>query len=230
MSKLASKRRLISLVEPKSPISEAYRSLRTNIDFSSVDDKVQVIMVTSASPGEGKSTTIANLAVVYAQADRSVVLIDADMRRPTSHHTFRLSNRHGLSSVLSRQCEVEEAVQATDIPNLSIMTSGPVPPNPAEMLASKRMSLLIEQLREQFDVILVDTPPTLAVTDAQIVSTKCDGSLLVLESGKVKRDMVVKAKQQLTQVNARILGVVLNNVKQKNGDGYYYYHYNDANK
>ncbi|AZN38593.1 CpsD/CapB family tyrosine-protein kinase [Paenibacillus albus] len=230
MSKLASKRHLISFVEPKSPISEAYRSLRTNIDFSSIDDNIQVIMVTSATPGEGKSTTIANLAVVYAQADRKVVLIDADMRRPTAHHTFSVSNRRGLSTILSRQCDIEESVQSTEIPNLSIIPSGPVPPNPAEMLASKRMSALIEQLREQFDVVLIDTPPTLAVTDAQIVSTKCDGSLLVLEAGKVKSDMVLKAKQQLTQVNARILGVVLNSVKQKNGDGYYYYQYSTTEK
>lgn len=230
MSKLANKRRLITFTEPKSPISEAYRSLRTNIDFSSIDDSIHVIMVTSATPGEGKSTTIANLAVVYAQSDRNVVLIDADMRRPTAHHTFSVSNRRGLSTVLSRQCEIEDVLQATDIPNLSVIASGPIPPNPSEMLASKRMSTFLEQLRGQYDVILIDTPPTLAVTDAQIVSTKCDGTLLVLESGKVKRDMVIKAKQQLAQVNSRILGAVLNNVKQKNGDGYYYYHYNDANK
>ncbi|WP_308636715.1 CpsD/CapB family tyrosine-protein kinase [Paenibacillus silvisoli] len=228
MSKATNKRHLISFVEPKSPISEAYRALRTNIDFSSVDDNIQVIMTTSASPGEGKSTTISNLAVVYAQADKKVILIDSDMRKPTMHHTFGVSNRKGLSSILSRQCEINEAVQITDVPNLSVITSGPIPPNPSEMVASQRMSALIEELRKMFDIVLIDTPPTLAVTDAQIVSTKCDGALLVLDSGKVKRDMVIKAKQQLTQVNAKILGVVLNNVKQKNGDGYYYYYYSNA--
>ncbi|RAP74017.1 CpsD/CapB family tyrosine-protein kinase [Paenibacillus montanisoli] len=228
MSKSENKRQLISFLEPKSPISEAYRALRTNIDFSSIDEKIQVIMTTSASPGEGKSTTIANLAVVYAQADKRVVLIDADLRKPTAHHTFGVSNRKGLSSVLSRQCELHEAVQSTHVPNLSVITSGPIPPNPSEMVASGRMSALIEELRNQFDIILIDTPPTLAVTDAQIVATKVDGTILVLDSGKVKRDMVMKAKQQLAQVNANILGVVLNNIKKKNSDGYYYYYYSNA--
>ncbi|SDX26754.1 CpsD/CapB family tyrosine-protein kinase [Paenibacillus sp. CF384] len=230
MSKLGNSRYLITYYEPKSPISEAYRAMRTNIDFSSVDDHIQVIMGTSASPGEGKSTTIANIAVVYAQANKKVVLIDADMRKPTMHHTFGQSNRQGLSSLLSRQCELDEAVKATDIPNLYIIPSGPVPPNPSEMVASQRMSALIEELRTKFDIVLIDTPPTLAVTDAQLISTKCDGVLLVVESGKIKRDAVIKAKQQLTHVKARILGVVLKNIEQKNSEGYYYYYYSETEK
>ncbi|TYP75658.1 CpsD/CapB family tyrosine-protein kinase [Paenibacillus methanolicus] len=225
MSKSENKRPLISLLNPKSPVTEAYRSIRTNIDFSSLDNKVQVIMSTSATPGEGKSTTISNLAVVYAQSDKKVVLIDADLRKPTMHHTFKLSNRHGLSSLLTRQVDLANAVQDTAVSNLSVITSGPIPPNPSEMVASGRMSALIEELRDQFDIVLIDTPPMLAVTDAQIIATKSDGVVLVLDSGRVKKDMALKVQEQLNQVNAKILGVVLNNVKKKNGSGYYYYEY-----
>jgi capsular exopolysaccharide synthesis family protein len=182
-------------------------------------------MVTSAGPGEGKSTTITNLAVTYAQTERKVILIDADMRKPTAHHTFSLSNRWGLSSVLSKQCELEEAIQRTDVPSLSLLTSGVIPPNPAEMLGSKRMSELIEQLKNTYDMILIDTPPLLAVTDAQIVSTKSDGAVLVVDQGKVKREIAKKAVQNLQKVNARILGVVLNNVKRKASEESYYYYY-----
>ncbi|MGG1312885.1 CpsD/CapB family tyrosine-protein kinase [Cohnella laeviribosi] len=229
MSRLANKRNLITHTNPRSPISEAYRSLRTNVDFSSVDQKMQVIMVTSAGPGEGKSTTIGNLAVTYAQSERKVLLIDADMRKPTEHHTFEVSNRRGLSSILSQQCTLDEAIQPTKIPGLSVITSGPIPPNPAEMVASQRMSNLIDELRGRFDVILIDSPPTLAVTDAQLLSTRCDGVILVLDQGKVKREIALKAKEGLVKVGAKLLGVVLNNVKRKKSEGYYYYYYGNTN-
>lgn len=182
-------------------------------------------MVTSAGPGEGKSTTITNLAVVYAQSDKRVVLIDADLRKPTMHHTFNCTNRWGITSVLSGQANLSEVVRTTAIPNLSIITAGPIPPNPSEMLASKRMVATLEELKEQFDIILIDTPPALAVTDAQIVASKCDGVVLVMDSGKVKREMALKAKANLEYVKARILGVVLNNMDRKNAESYYYYYY-----
>ncbi|WP_287022031.1 CpsD/CapB family tyrosine-protein kinase [Cohnella sp.] len=229
MSRPANKRNLITHTNPRSPISEAYRSLRTNVDFSSVDQKMQVIMVTSAGPGEGKSTTIGNLAVTYAQSERKVLLIDADMRKPTEHHTFEVSNRRGLSSILSQQCTLDEAIQPTKIPGLSVITSGPIPPNPAEMVASQRMSNLIDELRGRFDVILIDSPPTLAVTDAQLLSRRCDGVILVLDQGKVKREIALKAKEGLVKVGAKLLGVVLNNVKRKKSEGYYYYYYGNTN-
>lgn len=225
MSRLKNKRQIITLTNPKSPISESYRALRTNIDFSSIDDKLQVLMVSSAGPGEGKSTTITNLAVTFAQSDRKVLLIDADLRKPTAHHTFSISNRMGLSSVISQQCTLEEAIQGTDIPNLDVMTSGAIPPNPAEMMGSRRMTALIEQLRVMYDIILIDTPPLLAVTDAQIVATKSDGVILVVDQGRVKRDIAAKAVKNLENVNARILGVVLNNVKRKANEEAYYYYY-----
>jgi len=231
MSQSVNKRYLITLAEPKSPISEAYRSLRTSIDFSSIDENIKVILVTSAGPGEGKSTTIGNMAVTYAQAERRVVLIDADLRKPTEHHTFNISNRLGLSSILSQQCSLEEAIQNTDIPNLSVITSGPIPPNPAEMMASQRMSKLLEELKGKFDAVLIDSPPLLAVTDAHILSTRCDGVVLVMSQGRVKRDIAKKAKIGLEKVGAKILGVVLNNVKRKKSESYYYYYYGaDDNK
>ncbi|MFD0680801.1 MULTISPECIES: CpsD/CapB family tyrosine-protein kinase [unclassified Paenibacillus] len=218
-------RPLITHENPKSPISEAYRTLRTNIQFSAIDEELRVLMVTSAGPGEGKSTTITNLAVVYAQSDKRVVLIDADLRKPTMHHTFNCTNRWGITSVLSGQANLSEVVRTTAIPNLSIITAGPIPPNPSEMLASKRMVATLEELKEQFDIILIDTPPALAVTDAQIVASKCDGVVLVMDSGKVKREMALKAKANLEYVKARILGVVLNNMDRKNAESYYYYYY-----
>lgn len=128
---------------------------------------------------------------------------------------------------MSQQSKLDDVIQKTDIPNLSVISSGPIPPNPAEMLASKRMSALIDELREQFDVILIDTPPLLAVTDAQVLATKCDGYVLVLDQGKVKRDIAMKAKANLEKVGARILGVVINNVKRKKSEGYYYYYYGE---
>jgi capsular exopolysaccharide synthesis family protein len=216
------KRHLIVLSDPHSPISEAYRFLRTNIDFSSVDETIQVIMVTSAGPGEGKSTVAENLAVSYAHNECRVLLIDADMRKPTSHRTFQMSNSIGLSSVLSHKSSSEDVIQATDIPNLYVMTAGVIPPNPAEMLNSNSMTKLMELLREQFDMILIDTPPVLTVTDAQLLASKSDGVLLVINAGKVKKETALKAKESLLRVNARMLGVVLNNVKKRTSEEYYY--------
>ncbi|MEK3885262.1 CpsD/CapB family tyrosine-protein kinase [Paenibacillus sp. PL2-23] len=225
MSRLKNKRQLITLTNPKSPISESFRALRTNIEYSSIDEQLQVIMVTSAGPGEGKSTTITNLAITYAQTDRKVLLIDADLRKPTAHHTFSLSNRFGLSSVLSKQCKIEDAIQNSSLSNMDILTAGVIPPNPAEMVGSKRMVELLEELKGWYDLILIDTPPLLAVTDAQIIATKCDGAILVVDQGRVKRDLAKKAIQHLEHVNARILGVVLNNVKRKASEEAYYYYY-----
>nr|WP_208414634.1 CpsD/CapB family tyrosine-protein kinase [Paenibacillus castaneae] len=227
---MENKRHIITLTNPKSPISESYRALRTNIDFSSIDESLQVLMVSSAGPGEGKSTTITNLAVTFAQSERKVVLIDADLRKPTAHHTFSISNRFGLSSVVSQQCSLEEVIQITDIPNLDVITSGAIPPNPAEMMGSKRMTAIINQLREMYDIILIDTPPLLAVTDAQIIATKCDGAILVVDQGKVKRHIAAKAIKNLEGVSARILGVVLNNVKRKANEEAYYYYYGSQDK
>lgn len=215
---------VISHLQPTSAIAESYRVLRTNIQFSNIDRQLQVIMITSVGPSEGKSTTVSNLAIVYAQSGKRVAIIDCDMRRPMMHHTFMLTNRWGLSSVLSHQCEIQDVIQKSGIPNLSIVTSGPIPPNPSEMLGSERMTAVLEQLKQDYDFILLDTPPVLAVTDAQIAATQSDGTILVVHSGKAKRSAALKAVANLQHVNAKLLGVVLNNVSRKKEDQYYYYY------
>ncbi|MVP00494.1 CpsD/CapB family tyrosine-protein kinase [Paenibacillus lutrae] len=208
-----------------SPISETYRTLRTNIQYSGVDGDIRTLMVTSATPWEGKSTTIDNLAVVYAQMDKKVLLIDADLRKPTAHRTFGITNRAGLTDVLTHQIEISEALKETEVPGLSVITSGTLPPNPSEILGSQRMAHLLLELKEKFDVILIDTPPVLAVSDAQVVASQCDGVLLVVSAGGVKRDLVQKARDNLQFVHARILGVVLNKVARKDAKMNTYYDY-----
>jgi capsular exopolysaccharide synthesis family protein len=216
---------LIAHYDPKSPISEQYRMLRSNIQFSSIDHEVKVIMVTSAGPGEGKTTTSVNLAITYAQADRNVLLIDADMRKPNVHKNFLVSNLKGLSTVISGQSQWENTVIPTFIPNLSLLTSGPVAPNPSEMLGSHRMKRIIEDAKQTYDIVIIDTPPTLAVTDAQIVATNCDGVIIVTEHGRVKREYSKKVKAILEYVQAKILGVVINNIPKKAAESYNYYAY-----
>ena len=216
---------LITVTNPRSPISEAYRTLRTNIRFSSVDREVKVVMVTSPGPGEGKSTTVGNLAVTYAQADQKVLLIDSDLRKPVLHRIFHVSNRFGLTDLLASNADLQKAIRVTSVPNLHLITSGPTPPNPSELLGSRRMAAVMEELRARYDVILLDTPPVLALTDAQIISALSDGALLVIDAGKVRQNIALKAKANLEQVGARILGVVLNNVTHKESELYYYYNY-----
>ncbi|EZP75274.1 tyrosine-protein kinase [Parageobacillus genomosp. 1] len=215
-------RNLITLDDPKSPISEQYRTIRTNIQFSFIDEKMRSLMVTSSSPSEGKSTTAANLAIVFAQQGKKVLLIDADLRKPTMHYTFRLNNYTGLTSVLTHSSSLLSACQETNVENLYVLTSGPIPPNPAELLSSKMMDNCLQQLHESFDLIIFDTPPVLAVTDAQILANKCDGTILVVASGKTEIGAAVKAKELLAAANAKLLGVVLNQRKQREGHHYYY--------
>ena len=220
---LDSKRKLITKYDPKSPISEQYRTIRTNILFSSVDEEIRTLMVTSSGPGEGKSTTAANLAVVFAQQGKTVLLVDADLRKPTVHYTFNTLNTSGLTSVLTNQMPLREAIQTNDEKNLFILPSGPIPPNPSELLSSRAMQYFMEQALEEFDIILFDTPPVLAVTDAQILASICQGSVLVVSSGNTEKDSLIKTKELLLASNGKILGVVLNNKKQDKHNNYYYY-------
>jgi capsular exopolysaccharide synthesis family protein len=218
-----SQRSLITYVDPKSPISEQYRTIRTNIEFSSVDREIKTLMVTSPGPAEGKSTTAANMAVVFAQQAKKVLLVDTDLRKPTVQYTFNQNNTIGLTSVLSKQKTLSEAVKLTDQPYLSVLTSGPIPPNPAELLGSKAMEQFLEEAKEEYDVVLFDTPPVLAVTDAQILANRCDGVLLVVYSGKTEMEEASKAKDLLTAAKGKLLGMVLNHKKLQSSDYYYYY-------
>ncbi|MGM7721715.1 CpsD/CapB family tyrosine-protein kinase [Metabacillus sp. Hm71] len=216
-------RSLISMTSPKSPIAEQFRTIRTNIQFSSVDEEVKTIIVTSAGPAEGKSTTTANLAVVFAQQGKKVLMIDADLRKPTVHYTFNKENYIGLSNVLTKQETLVEAIQTTSQENLFVLTSGPVPPNPSELLGSKGMQSMLAEVKQEFDVIILDSPPVLAVTDAQVLSNLTDGVVLVVSSGKTEVDAAKKAKELLQSAKAKILGVVLNNKKAQDSQYYYYY-------
>ena len=218
-------RSLITMEDPKSSISEQYRTIRTNVQFSFVDKTMRSLMVTSAGPGEGKSTTAANLAIVFAQQGKKVLLIDADLRKPTVHYTFQLNNYMGLTNVLTNSAPLLPSCQETKVENLYVLTSGPIPPNPAELLSSKAMEQCIQQLYNEFDLLIFDTPPVLAVTDAQILANQCDGTILVVESGETEIEAAVKAKELLEAANAKLLGVVLNKRKHREGGYYYYYRY-----
>lgn len=215
-------RSLVAMTTPKSPIAEQYRTIRTNIQFSTVDEEISSMIVTSAGPGEGKSTTAANVAVVFAQQGKKVLLIDGDLRKPTAHYTFKVDNHAGLTNVLTRQSTLTQAAKYTDQENLSLLTSGPIPPNPSELLASKGMKQMIEDAKREYDLVIFDTPPVLVVTDAQILSNAVDGVVLVVSSGKTELEGAKKAKDALVQSQAKILGTVLNNKKQQDGQYYYY--------
>ena len=217
-------RKLITVTQPKSPVAEQYRTIRTNIEFMAVDREIQAILVTSATQGEGKSTTSSNLAVAYAQQGKKVLIIDTDMRLPTVHYTFKVANGLGLSSLLTRQAEKEKAILPTKVDNLSILTAGPIPPNPAELLSSRAMEHLVSQLRADFDVIIFDAPPLLQVADSRITSKLTDGVVLVVGCTTSDRQRVLKAKEQLDLAEAKILGVVLNRRELTDDSAYQYYY------
>ena len=213
---------LILEKQPKSIEAESYRILRTNIMYSSFDKEIKIILVTSAEPGEGKSITSGNLALAFAHDEKKVILIDCDLRRPSLHKKFRISNNKGLSDAIINKDKLSDFIQKwTEY--LDVLTAGKVPPNPSEMLGSKAMSNLLDELSNIYDVIILDSPPVLAVTDAQILSTKIDGTILVIRGEKTKKDTVLAAKEVLTKVNANILGTVLNG-GNKNKDNYYYHY------
>lgn len=222
---------IITHTDPKSPVSEAYRVLRTNIQYSSVDKPLKTIVVTSAGPMEGKTTTIANLAVTFAQAGSKVLLIDTDLRKPKVHKVFTLLNSRGLTNLLTSKDGFVSFIRHDVVENLDILTSGTIPPNPSEVLNSNSMRDFLEKVKAEYDIILLDSPPVGSVTDASIISTYVDGTILVAKSGKVEIDAVKRAKETLEKVNANIIGVVLNNLDKKTlGNNYYYqYYYSEEN-
>jgi non-specific protein-tyrosine kinase len=213
----------ISIRKPRHPSVEAFRVLRTNLKYTSVDKKIQKIMVTSADPDVGKTTLITNLAVVFSQSGSEVMMIDADLRRPKLHQCFGLENRTGLSRVFVRGLDQmdEMVIRHPDVPNLSVLTAGPLPPNPSELLGSEKMSEIINYYCDRLDYLIIDTPPIMAVTDAVILSRLVDGVLLVAKPGETQIGALKQTVDRLRQVNANLLGVVLNEITQ-NSHGYYY--------
>lgn len=209
---------------PRSVVSESYKTLRTNIQYSSLDKKIKSIVVTSSGAGEGKSMTSCNLALSFAQEDKKVILIDCDLRKPSIHKKFKISNLLGLSDILVGKVEIEKVIKKYS-DNLSIISSGHIPPNPSEMLGSNQLSILLENLKENYDIIILDSAPLQAVTDAQLLSVKSDGTILVVEAEKTKKDDIISAKELLQKVDANILGIVLN--KSKNREKKYYYYYGE---
>ena len=225
--------RLVSHFAPKNPVAEAYRSLRTNIQFASPDNPPKTILVTSATAGDGKTTTAANLAITLAQTGARTLLMDTDLRKSMIHKVFHLQRSPGLTDLLTGSKDMEMGIREIgDIPNLYIMPSGPVPPNPAELLGSAKMKELIEKIKTHFDIILCDSPPVIAVTDACLLAKDLDGVLLVIKIGSTPRQALGRARTLLENVNSRIIGVVANNLSIEGGYGkygsyyaYHYYHY-----
>ncbi|PYX69552.1 MAG: hypothetical protein DMG78_21660 [Acidobacteria bacterium] len=217
---------LVTQVRPQSQMAESYRALRTSLLLSNLGAPPKVIIVTSALPQEGKTTTSINTAVVLAQKGVRVLLIDADLRRPSIHKTLGMGPHSGLSNVLTGSTTLEQAISDTTIlPNLFVLPAGTPPPNPAELLASSNMRDVLNQLREQFDHIVIDTPPSLSVTDAVVLSPRADAVILVIRSGQTTKQALRRARDILMQVNAKVVGVLLNAVDLSSPDYYYYYEY-----
>jgi capsular exopolysaccharide synthesis family protein len=215
---------LASLKNPKSRTSEAFRTLRTNIQFSSLDKEVKCIVVTSSGSGEGKSTVMSNLAITIAESGKKVVLIDCDLRKPSIHKKLGVTNSIGVTNMLVQGVKKEEAIFKTAVNNLFVLTSGPIPPNPAELLGSKKMQNIIEDLKTEFDFVLIDAPPVLAVTDAQILSTIADGVIFVASYGEAQKNALVDAKHLIDKVGGKIIGIVFNKVPE-NASAYHVKYY-----
>ncbi|MGF9816604.1 CpsD/CapB family tyrosine-protein kinase [Brevibacillus agri] len=216
--------KLIAHWEPLSPLVEGYRTLKLNILFSTQGQKLQTILVSSPGASEGKTVTAANLSLMMAKDRRKTVLIDFDLRNPRIHFTFEMPNLYGVSSYMSGMCQFSDIVQDSGVPHLSIITAGPIPHSPAELLGTPRLLELLERLRNNFDVVIVDSPP-LIVSDAMVLARETDGCVLVVDASKTKRDPAVRAVEQLKTAGANLLGVVLNNKKLGKREGYYGYGY-----
>ncbi|MEW6447640.1 MAG: CpsD/CapB family tyrosine-protein kinase [Bacillota bacterium] len=214
---------LATYKHPRSILAEAFRTLRTNLSFAAVKSPFRSVLVTSALAGEGKTTVAANLSIVLAQAGHRVLLLDCDLRLPAQHWVFGLDNRQGLTNVLVKQLDPVTVAQPGPVPGLSILTSGPVPPNPADLLGSEQMRSLWPRLYENFDHLVVDSPPVLSVTDAVLLASQVDGVLLVARTARTRIENLQEAKAQLARAGTSILGVVLNRAPLPRGSQGYYY-------
>ena len=211
----------------KSLSMEAYRSLRTSIQYSGIDTELKSLVVTSSIPGEGKSTVAANLAKSFSEMNKKVLLIDADLRKPTIHKKLQLSNQVGLSDLIVQKLSPSEVIQKVE-DQFDVLTAGKIPPNPAELVGSEKMSQLLSYLKETYDYIIIDTPPVLSVTDPQLLALKADGTLMVIREGKARQKLILNAYKELKKLNINVIGSILNDCGQKMG-GYsqYYYQYED---
>ena len=215
---------LISIDEPDSIAAEAYRALRTSIQFASIDKDIKTLVITSTSPGEGKSSVVINLGVVIAQTGKRVLLVDADLRNPSLYRNLDIDNKEGLSTMFLKNETMDKYIRQYAVNNLFILPSGPPPPNPSEVLASERMKQFIAQAKEKFDFIVFDSPPLLPVTDAAVLSKICDGTVLVVRSSKTVIEAAHRVKTILENLKVNILGVVITDVDQRK-EHYYYYDY-----
>jgi non-specific protein-tyrosine kinase len=202
-------------------VSEAYRTLRTNLSFTSLDEPIRTLVVTSPAPDEGKSTTVANLAVTMAQGGRRTILVDCDLRRPALHTLFDCQAEPGLTNLLLDE-DARPALQQTEVEGLQLLSSGPLPPNPADLLGSQKIDKVIAALAAEADVVLFDAPPVIAVTDAAVLGAKVDGVLLVISAGKTRREHAERAREMLERANVRIVGAALTNAPQDSSIGGYY--------
>ncbi|MGH4140131.1 CpsD/CapB family tyrosine-protein kinase [Clostridium sp.] len=225
-------KKMITLKNPKSRSAEAFRTLRTNIQFSSLDKEFKSIVITSSGAGEGKSTVLSNLAITMAESGKTVILVDCDFRKPSIHKKMGITNSVGLTNILVQDVKKEECIVKTDVNNLSILTSGPIPPNPAELLGTQKMKNFMEILKSEYDIVLIDAPPVLAVTDAQILATIADGVIFVASYGEAQKDALVDAKELIDKVGGKILGIVFNKVPEAVSGYYgkYYKGYYDKEK
>lgn len=215
---------LVSFSSPKSVVAEQFRSIRTNIEFSQLDKKIKSLLVSSSIPAEGKSTVSANLAYVMGQNEKRVLIVDADLRKPNVHRTFKLNNEVGLTTLLANsRLDYKLIIQRSRGLGIFLLPSGPIPPNPSELLSSQRMTQLMKELQEDFDYIIYDAPPVNAVTDPQILSSKVDGVILVVRDGYSRKEEVRTTKKILEKANATIIGYVLNSRKGSESHGYYGY-------
>lgn len=217
---------VITLADPKSAVAEAYRTVRSNLQFANLDQPKKSILVTSAGPGEGKSTTVANLGATTASAGARTLLVDSDLRRPILHKLFNLPNTSGLTTILAEKTPPQDAITSTRLSGLFVLPSGPLPPNPAEVLSSRRMVEFAELVKGNFDLVLYDSPPVISLSDAMILSSCVEAVILVVKCGLFPHELIQQAKARLEGVKANVVGVLLNSVDFKR-DGYYYRYYYD---
>jgi capsular exopolysaccharide synthesis family protein len=226
----SNERELFSHIQPKSAIAEAFRALRTNISFSAIKGENRVILITSPGAMEGKSTVVANLAIVMAQAQSRVLIVDCDLRKPVMHDYFNIDKTSGLTNLLVQDLDLEEVISSTEVVRLNVITSGPIPPNPSELLGSAKMAEFLSKVAKQYDVVLLDSPPVVAVTDATLLTPMADSVLLVLKAGETRIDMAKEARERLMNAGPKSISVVLNDAKLHVRDYSNYYYYGSQKK